>query len=312
MLPFNVTILGSSSALPSPSRFTTSQLVTLNERLFLIDCGEGTQIQLQKFGKKMGRINHVFISHLHGDHIFGLPGLISSMSMGGKKGELHIHSHSDLQIILSTIMKFMNDLDLKVTFHPLNLRRHAVVYEDDKIKVESFPLKHRIPCCGFIFREQPQDLHLRKEKVEELNIPFLDRIRIKKGADLLLQDGSVIPNCELTLPAQKPRSFAYCTDTKMVEKIVPFIEGVDLLYHEATFSDTEKELAEKTYHSTAKQAARIALKANAGKLIIGHFSSRYRNVKPLVDEAREIFSNTYAVNDGDNFEIREDHQSISF
>jgi ribonuclease Z len=312
MLPFNVTILGSSSAVPSPARFTTSQLVSLNERLFLVDCGEGTQIQLQKFGKKMGRINHIFISHLHGDHIFGLPGLISSMSMGGKKGELHIYSHSDLQIILSTLMKFMNDLDLKVTFHPLNLRRHDVVYEDDKIKVESFPLKHRIPCCGFIFREQPQDLHLCKEKVLELNIPFLDRIRIKKGADLLLPDGAIIPNKELTLPAEKPRSFAYCTDTVMMEKIIPIIEGVDLLYHEATFSDTAKELAEKTYHSTSKQAALIALKANVGKLIIGHFSSRYKNVKLLVDEARDIFPNTYAVNDGDNYDIREDHQSVSF
>ncbi len=305
MLPFNVTILGSSSALPSPSRFTTSQVVTLNERLFLIDCGEGTQIQLQKFGKKIGRINHIFISHLHGDHIFGLPGLISTMSMSSKKGELHIYSHSDLQVILSTLMKFMNDQDLKITFHPLNLRRHDVVYEDVKIRVESFPLKHRVPCCGFIFREQPHDLHLRKEKVAELNIPFLDRIKIKKGYDFILPDGSVIPNSELTLSPEKPRSFAYCTDTVMHERIIPVIEGADLLYHEATFSDSVEDLAEKTYHSTAKQAAQMALKANVGKLIIGHFSSRYKNVNVLVDEAREIFPNTYAVNDGDKFDVRE-------
>jgi ribonuclease Z len=304
MLPFNVTILGSSSALPSPSRFTTSQLVSLNQKLFLIDCGEGTQIQLQKFGKKMGRINHIFISHLHGDHIFGLPGLISSMSMGGKQGELHLYAHSELQVILSTLMKYMNDLDLKIKFHPLNLRKHALLYEDDKIKVESFPLNHRIPCCGFLFREQPQDLHLRKEKVTELNIPFLDRIRIKKGADLVLPDGSLVPNSELTLPAENPRSFAYCTDTIMLKKIIPVIEGVDLLYHEATFSDEVKDLAVKTYHSTAKQAAQIALEANVGKLIIGHFSSRYKDVNILVEEAREIFPNTFAVKDGDNFEIR--------
>jgi len=214
-------------------------------------------------------------------------------------------------VILSTMMKYMNDLNLKIIFHPLNFRRNAVVYEDSKIKVESFPLKHRIPCCGFIFREQPQDLHLRKEKVMELNIPFLDRIRIKKGADLVLSDGSVIPNSDLTLPAEKPRSFAYCTDTVMLEKIIPVIEGADLLYHEATFSDAVSELAVKTYHSTAKQAAQIALKANVGKLIIGHFSSRYKDVNVLVDEAREIFPNTYAVNDGDHFEIRKDNQSVS-
>jgi ribonuclease Z len=305
MLPFDVTILGSSSALPSPQRFTTSQVLNQNERLFLIDCGEGAQIQLQRFGKKMGRINHIFISHLHGDHIFGLPGLISSMSMNGKKGELHIYSHSDLQIILSTLMQYMNDLDLKITFHPLNLRRHSLVFEDDKIRVESFPLKHRVPCCGFLFREQPQDLHLRGEKITELNIPFPDRIRLKKGEDYILPDGTVIPNQELTFPAEKPRSYAYCTDTIVRENIIPVIEGVDLLYHEATFSDSVKDLAEKTFHSTAKQAARIALKANVGKLIIGHFSSRYKNANVLVEEAREIFPNTYAANDGDRFEIRE-------
>ena len=306
MLPFNITILGSSSALPSPSRFTTSQVLNQNERLFLIDCGEGAQIQMQRFGIKTGRINHIFISHLHGDHIFGLPGLISTMSMSGKKGELHIYSHSELQILLSALMRFMNDMDLNITFHPLNLKRHATVYEDARIRIESFPLNHRIPCCGFIFREQPQDLHLRKEKVMELSIPYLDRIKIKKGEDFVLPDHTIVPNSELTFPAEKPRSFAYCTDTAMKESIIPYIEGVDLLYHEATFSDSLKEFAVKTYHSTAKQAAQIALKANAGKLLIGHFSSRYKNVSILLDEAKGIFPNTFAVKDGDKFDIRDE------
>ena len=305
MLPFNVTILGSNSALPTPARFTTSQIVSMNERLFLIDCGEGAQIQLQRFHKKMGKINHIFISHLHGDHFFGLPGLISTLSMSGKKGELHIYAHSDLQIILSSLMKYMNEVDFRIIYHPLNYHRHAVLYEDSRIKIESFPLKHRIPCCGFLFREQQQDLHLRKEKVDELNIPFPQRILIKKGADFTLPNGLVIQNNELTIPPERPRSYAFCTDTILRDNIIPIIEGVDLFYHEATFTDNLRDLAVKTFHSTAKQAAQLALKAQVGKLIIGHFSSRYKDVNPLIDEAREVFPNTFGVNDGDSFEIRD-------
>lgn len=306
MLPFYVTILGSSSAMPTPARFTTSQVVNLNDRLFLIDCGEAAQIQMRRFGIKIGKINHIFISHLHGDHIFGLPGLISSMTMSGKKGELHIYAHSDLQIILSTLMRFMNEsVDFKVIYHPLNMRRHAVLFEDEKIHIESFPLKHRVPCCGFIFREQPQELHLRSDKIEELNIPIKDRVIIKKGGDYILPNGFTIPNRELTIPPAKPRSYAFCTDTIIREKIIPIIEGADLLYHEATFGHSLKDLALLTYHSTAKQAAQLAFKANVGKLIIGHFSTRYKDINELVDEAREIFPNTFAVNDGERFDIRE-------
>lgn len=306
MLPFYVTILGSSSAMPTPARFTTSQVVNLNDRLFLVDCGEAAQIQMRRFGIKVGKINHIFISHLHGDHIFGLPGLISSMTMSGKKGQLHIYAHPELQVVLSTLMKYMNENDdFKVIYHPLNLRRHAILFEDEKIRIESFPLKHRIPCCGFIFREQPQELHLRSDKIEELNIPIKDRVAIKKGGDYILPDGSTIPNEELTLPPSKPRSYAFCTDTVIREKIIPIIEGVDMLYHEATFGDNLKDLALQTYHTTARQAAQLALKANVGKLIIGHFSTRYKDISELVDEARNVFPNTYPVNDGEKFEIRE-------
>jgi ribonuclease Z len=304
MLPFYVTILGSSSAVPTLNRFTTSQVVNLNDRLFLVDCGEAAQIQMRRFGIKIGKINHIFISHLHGDHIFGLPGLISSMRMNGKKGELHLYAHSELQIVLSAIMKYMNDNDdFKIVHHPLNLRRHTVLFEDEKIRIESFPLKHRIPCCGFIFREQPQELHLRSDKIEELTIPIKDRVAIKKGEDYYLPDGKVIPNRELTIPPAKPRSYAFCTDTVIKEKIIPYIEGVDLLYHEATFGESLKDLALLTYHSTAMQAAMLAQKANVGKLIIGHFSSRYKDVLQLVDEARELFPNTFAANDGERFDI---------
>jgi ribonuclease Z len=306
MLPFYVTILGSSSAMPTATRFTTSQVVNFNDRLFLIDCGEASQIQMRKFGIKMGKINHIFISHLHGDHIFGLPGLISSLTTRSKKGELHIYAHSELQIVLSTLMKFINEnADFKLIYHPLNLRRHAILFEDEKIRIESFPLRHRIPCCGFIFREQPQELHLRSDKIEELNIPIKERVAIKKGGDYILPDGTLIPNQELTIQPVKPRSYAFCTDTVIREKIVPHIEGVDMLYHEATFGEDHKDLALLTCHSTARQAAQLAFKANVGKLIIGHFSTRYKDINVLVNEARELFPNTYAVNDGEKFEIRD-------
>jgi len=304
MLPFSVTILGSSSALPTPTRFPTSQVVRLNERFFLVDCGEGTQIQLRKFGIKAGKINHIFISHLHGDHIFGLPGLISTMALGGKKGELHIYSHSELKVMMDHLMKFMNDLtDFKVVYHPLNFRSSALIYEDAKMAVESFPLKHRIPCCGFIFREKAHELHLRGDIIEYLNVPIRERVAIKQGADFQTAEGKIIPNHELTFPADPVRTYAFCTDTVCRKQIIPLIKNVDLLYHEATFADELSDLALKTYHTTAKQAGQLAQEAGVKKLIIGHFSSRYNSVKPLVDEARTFFPNTFPANDGDRFEL---------
>ena len=304
MNSFSVTILGSSSALPTSHRFPTSQVVRLNEQLFLIDCGEGTQIQLRKFKFKIGRINHIFISHLHGDHIYGLPGLISSLVLYGKKGELHIHAHSDLQQMMEGMMKFMNDVnDLKVVYHPLNFKRNAVVFEDKRIRITSFPLKHRISCCGFLFQELPADKHLDKQAIEKYDIPVSQRMNIKNGADLILDDGTVVPNCEITIPANPTRSYGFCTDTVALMKIVPTIEGVDLLYHEATFASDLADLAKKTFHTTSVQAAEIAAAAAAKKLLLGHFSSRYKDICLLVDEARTIFPETYAANDGDCYEL---------
>ncbi len=304
MVPFSVTILGSSSALPTTNRFPTSQVVNLNEKLFMIDCGEGTQIQLRRFGIKAGKINHIFISHLHGDHIFGLPGFISSLVLMGRKGELHIHSHSELQPMMEGFMKYMAEIvDLKIIYHPLNFRRRAMVYEDQKISVESFPVKHRIPCCGFIFREKPAELHLKPEALRQYEVPIAQRAAIKHGADLILPDQTVVPNNELTLPSYPPRTYAFCTDTIYKKEIIPIVQDAGLLYHEATFADDLKDLAKKTFHTTTKQAAQLALKANAGKLLIGHFSSRYKSIDHLVEEAREIFPETYAANDGDCFDV---------
>lgn len=304
MITFSVTILGSSSAQPTLTRFPTSQVVSLNERLYLVDCGEGTQIQLRKFGMKIGKINHIFISHLHGDHIFGLPGLISTMALAGKKGELHIYSHSELKMMMEHLMKYINEFDdFKVVYHPLNFRKRAVIHEDSKLIVESFPLKHRIPCCGFIFSEKPHELRLRPDKIEQFDIPIKERVAIKGGASFQTSEGIIIPNQELTFPADPVRSYAFCTDTVCRKQILPIIRKVDLLYHEATFAHDLSDLALKTYHTTATQAAELARDAEVNKLVIGHFSSRYKNVSSLVDEARVVFPNTFAANDGDRFEL---------
>ncbi|MCL6101870.1 MAG: ribonuclease Z [Bacteroidetes bacterium] len=304
MNSFSVTILGSSSALPTAQRFPTSQVVRFNEQLFLVDCGEGAQIQLRKFGFKMGRINHIFISHLHGDHIYGLPGMISSLVLYGKKGELHIHAHSDLQLMMEGMMKFMNEItDLKVIYHPLNFRRTSVIFEDRKIRITSFPLKHRVSCCGFLFQELPTELHLDKHALERYDVPVSQRSNIKNGADLILAGGSVIPNKELTLPANPTRSYAFCTDTIFKKDIVSIIAGADLLYHEATFSGDLADLARKTFHSTSVQAAELAKLAGVKKLVIGHFSSRYKSVSSLLEEARAIFPETLAANDGDCYDL---------
>jgi ribonuclease Z len=304
MNSFSVTILGSSSALPTLHRFPTSQVVRLNEQLFLVDCGEGTQIQLRKYGFKVGRINHIFISHLHGDHIYGLPGLISSLALFGKKGELHVYAHSDLPMMMDGMMKFMNEItDLKVKYHPLNFKRSSVLFEDKRIRITSFPLKHRISCCGFLFQEMPSPLHLDKKALKIYDIPVSQRSNIKNGSDLVLLNGTIIPNNQLTLPSTPPRKYAFCTDTVVCKEISPIISGVDLLYHEATFDSNLPELAKKTYHTTSVQAAGLAKLAGVKKLVIGHFSSRYKSPVSLVEEARTIFPESYAANDGDCYEL---------
>lgn len=252
----------------------------------------------------MGRINHILISHLHGDHIYGLPGLISSLALYGRKGELHIYAHSELQQMMEGMMKFMNEVtDFTVKYHPLNFKRTAVVYEDKRIKISSFPLKHRISCCGFLFQELPTELHLDKTALKKFDIPVSQRLNIKNGADLILPDGTIVPNHLLTLPANPPRSYAFCTDTIFLKKNAPFLEGVDLLYHEATFAADLADLARKTFHTTSLQAAEMAVLTKAKKLLLGHFSSRYKNTNPLEEEARSRFPESYAVNDGDSFEI---------
>ncbi|MDA3928090.1 MAG: ribonuclease Z [Prolixibacteraceae bacterium] len=299
MIPFELTILGTSSALPTSSRYPTAHVLNVRERFFLIDCGEGTQIQLRKYGVKYARINHIFISHLHGDHYFGLIGLLSTYALLGRSSDLHIYAHSELPDLLKLQLDFINDdSGFNIIWHPLNFKRKQVIIENEIFKVTSFPVKHRIPCCGFIFEEQAAELNIRKDRIEKYNIPIRAIHLIKKGNDYTLENGTIILNKELTFPKFKQRSYAFCTDTSYLPELKDTLMNVDLLYHEATYDKTMEKQAKKTFHSTTVQAASLAKLSNAGKLLIGHFSARYKNTNFLVDEACEIFEHTIAANEG--------------
>jgi len=299
--PFELTILGTSSALPTSNRYPTAQALNVLGRFFLIDCGEGTQTQMRKFKIGFSKINQLFITHLHGDHIFGLIGLISTLVLLGRKNDLHIYAHSDLQKYLSAQLNFLYAVDIpyKIVYHPLNFKSEQLIYEDKKVTIYSFPLSHRIPTCGFRFEEKPALPNLKKQKIEEFQIPIRDRQRIKEGGDFITDDGRLIPHLELTTYRFKPRSFAFCSDTRLDESYIESVRNVDLLYHEATFADDNRELATTTYHSTGKDAATVALKAQVGKLLIGHFSARYKDHQPILDEAQNIFPDTRAIVEGD-------------
>jgi ribonuclease Z len=298
-MSFSLTILGSSSALPTSVRYLTAHVLNVRERFFLIDCGEGTQLQLRKYKAKLSHLNHIFISHLHGDHVFGLPGLISTLNLLGRKTDLHIYAHAALQNILQHILnQFIVQLDFQIVYHTLNSSSYQLIYEDDKITIHSFPLVHRIETCGFIFREKLKLRNIRKEYIEYYKIPLREIPNIKRGDDYITDEGIVIPNEKLTIDPIPSKSYAFCSDTMYSESIIPWIQNVDILYHEATFSDDDSVRAQETKHSTASDAARIALKAGAKKLIIGHFSARYKDISPLLEQARKIFPDTEAADEG--------------
>jgi ribonuclease Z len=296
---FNLTILGSNSALPKINRFSTAQILNISERFFLIDCGEGTQIQLRRYQIKFSKINHIFISHLHGDHIYGLPGLISTFNLLGRKSDLHIYSHSDLEPILSFLLtNIERNLQFKIVYHQTNTKEKTIIYEDKKVIVEAFPLKHKIPTTGFIFREKQQLQTLIKEKIEFYQIPISKRKEIKDGANFTTSEGKTIKNSELTLKTKEPRSYAFCSDTQFSEKTAKYVENINVLYHEATFLENLKIRAKETMHSTAKDAATVAKMAQVKLLLIGHFSSRYNNLDAHLTEAKKVFENTVTATDG--------------
>jgi ribonuclease Z len=298
-MTFSLTILGSSSAIPTLTRNPSAHLLNVNERLFLIDCAEGTQLQIRKFHVHFQRIERIFISHLHGDHFFGLIGLLNSLHLLGRKEEINLYGPPLLKGILDLQLEASRtSLNYPLFFHPLSFSGYELIFENDKISVFSFPLNHSIPTCGFIFREKKQERKIRKEILNELNIPFSKIKRLKRGEDYTDGKGRFYKNEELTLEPPSPRSYAYCSDTLYDEKIIPFIQGSDLLYHETTFMHDMARSAKEKQHSTTIEAATLAQKANVKKLLIGHFSARYDDLQPLLVEARTIFPETVIAEDG--------------
>jgi ribonuclease Z len=303
-LRMRVTILGSSSALPTSERFPSAHVLNVHERLLLIDCGEGTQMQLRKNKIRFGKISHIFISHLHGDHVFGLYGLLSTFSLMGRLSPVHLYAPENYKnILLSHLNDFDIHLNFDIDFVPLNGNDPVKILNDKYFTVTSFPLDHRVPAYGFIFREKPGDSNIRKEAIEKYNIPVVRIPAIKKGADFITPDGTVIKNKDITIPGPDPLSYAYCSDTRYFSRLPSFIKGVTLLYHEATFDRSLQDLATVTGHSTTADAARTAMEAGAGNLIIGHFSARYKNILMLVGEAKEIFPATIPAIDGHTYDL---------
>ena len=303
-MPFELTILGSSSAIPTSERYPTAQVLNASGRFFLIDCGEGTQIQIRRQKIGFSKIQHIFISHLHGDHFYGLIGMISTFNLLGLKKDIHIYSPSQLKDIIQPQLDFLKaGLQFKIIFHPLNLKKTQQIYSDEKMEVTSFPLKHSIGTCGFLFKEVQKEANIKKECIEKYNIPIPKIREIKQGAGFETSEGVFIPHEKLTSPPPPPRSYAFCSDTAFHPPIAEVIKDVDLLYHEATFTEELKEWAKNTLHSTAREAAEIAKMANARKLILGHFSARYKTVNPFLEEARAVFPNTVAAKDGSRYEV---------
>ncbi|WP_047415051.1 ribonuclease Z [Cellulophaga sp. Hel_I_12] len=299
-----LTILGCYAATPRTLTNPTSQVLEIKNHMFLIDCGEGTQVQLRKHKIRFSRINHIFISHLHGDHFFGLPGLISTFRLLGREAEMHIYGPKGIEEAILLLLKLGNSYtNYKLVFHELTSKKSALIYEDDKVTVVTIPLAHRVYTNGFLFREKLAPRTLDIETVNAYGIEKCYFQNIKNGKDIVLEDGRTIKNEALTFDPPKPKSYAFCSDTAYKPDIVPLIAEVDVLYHEATFLESQKELAPKTKHSTAKEAALIAKQANVGQLILGHYSTRYASIALFKEEAVEIFDRVLLADDGKLFDF---------
>lgn len=304
MQPFRIHILGCGSALPTLRHYASSQIVEIRDKAFMVDCGEGTQVQLRRSHIHFTKVSAVFISHLHGDHCFGLIGLISTFGMLGRTSPLHVYAMAELEPMLhSQMAMFCNGLEFTVIFHPVDATRQYVVYEDKSLTVTTVPLNHRIACCGYIFAEKPTLPHIRRDMIDFYGIPEYERNNIKNGANWITSDGEVIPNDRLTTPADRPRAYAYCSDTKYIPTLHKRLGNVNLLYHEATYCETDAQRAALYYHSTAKQAATVAEKAGVDKLLLGHFSARYNNEAQLLTEARAIFPASFLANEMEVFDV---------
>lgn len=296
---FEVLILGSSAATPTSTRNPTAQLLNIAERFFLIDCGEGTQIQMRRYKARFQSINHIFISHLHGDHFLGLPGFLASMHLLGRRNELVIYGPKELEEIITVVHKYSETyLNYPIRFVATQNERKELLWEDDKVEVYSFPLQHRIRTTGFLFKEKPLPRNIDKYKLEKLEVSFAEIHKLKKGQDAVDNHGHIIRNAELTFDPPPPRSYAFCSDTRFFEELAEHIRDVDLLYHESTFLEDRIDRAEVTFHSTASQAAKMALLANAKHLLLGHFSARYTELDDFLSEAKPLFPNVSLATEG--------------
>ena len=298
-MSFELTILGCGSASPTSFRNHTAQVVQVQERCFLIDCGEGTQVQIRKNKLRMQKIQRIFISHLHGDHYFGLPGLLSTFHLLGREKELHIHGPADLLDVLHKIFKASNTyLCYELHFHPLNFESSELLFEDKRVEVHSFPMRHSVATCGFLIKEKMKPRKINRKAVDSFEVPIYELNKIKDGADYIREDGTRIENSKLTFDPDPAISYAYCSDTSYYPRMCEYIKGADLLYHEATFGKEMEKLAKQTKHSTAEQAALIAKEASVKQLVIGHYSARYTDLDVLLNEAKSVFENTILADDG--------------
>nr|WP_315140385.1 ribonuclease Z [uncultured Flavobacterium sp.] len=299
-----LTVLGCYAATPRTFTNPTAQLLEVKNRYFLIDCGEGTQVQLRKNKVKFTKISHIFISHLHGDHFYGLIGLISSFSLLSRVTDLHIYGPKGLKEIIQLQLKLSHSwTNYEIHFHELDSNESELIFEDEKVTVHTIPLKHRVYTNGFLFLEKEGDRKLNINAIQELAIDVCYYKKIKKGGNLTLENGQVIENEQLTFSGEPTKSYAFCSDTAYTESIIPLVQEVDLLYHESTFLESESQLAAKTMHSTAIQAATIASKANVKSLLLGHYSTRYESISSFKEEALTVFSNVQLADDGKSFEI---------
>lgn len=303
-MKFEVTILGSSSSTPIFNRNPSAQLLNVNEKYILIDCGEATQNQLLNFGLKANRIDQIFISHLHGDHYLGLVGLLSSLHLNGRTKPMDIFGPSELKEIIDLQFKHSQTiLRYPINFRPTSDDKRYRIFENYDVVVDSFPLDHRIPCTGFIFTEKQRLRKMIKSKIDDLYIPAEMIPLIKKGQSFRDKKGKIHTSEELTTEADQPKSYAYCSDTICSWKYLDHISNVDMLYHEATFMNDMLDRAEETFHTTALQAGEVALKAKVKRLLLGHFSARYRDLNPLLEEARTVFQDTLLAVEGQTFQI---------
>lgn len=304
MEPFKIHILGCGSALPTLKHNASSQLIEMRGKCFMVDCGEGAQMQFRRSHIHFSKLNAIFISHMHGDHCFGLMGLLSTLGMLGRTSKLRIYAPKDYEPLFRLQVEFfMQTMEYEMEMIPVDTEKQQVIYEDHSLTVETVPLQHRVPCCGFIFREKPTLPHIRRDMIDYYGIPVSQINNIKNGADWTNEDGDVIPNARLVQPADSPRSYAYCSDTRFVPGLKEKVKGVTVLYHESTYTSDQEDRAKIYYHSTARQAATIAAGAGVGTLLLGHYSARYNDEQVLLQEAKAVFEHSILSQEGMVFDV---------